>query len=206
MDKKEKWLDMAIELQGLAQAGLAYTDNVYDIERYERIRDISAEMIAMNCDLPKETVKSLFCSESGYQTPKLDTRAVIFKDGKILLVREKSGRWSLPGGWVDVDLSVGENAVKEVREEAGLDVTCDRIIAVQDRKKHNLPVYAHNICKIFFLCSIVGGEFRENSETTESRYFGEDELPELSEEKNNAEQIKMCFEAYRSEDWTVRFD
>ena len=100
MDKKEKWLDMAIELQGLAQAGLAYTDNVYDIERYERIRDISAEMIAMNCDLPKETVKSLFCNESGYQTPKLDTRAAIFKDGKILLVREKSGRWSLPGGWI----------------------------------------------------------------------------------------------------------
>ena len=126
--------------------------------------------------------------------------------GKILLVRESNGKWSLPGGWVDVDLSVKENTIKEVKEEAGLDVTADRIIAVQDREKHNLPVYAYKICKIFVQCTVTGGEFRENSETTESRYFGLEELPELAEEKNNREQIEMCFRAYHEEHWEPVFD
>lgn len=123
-------------------------------------------------DLPSEKVKELFCNETGYQTPKLDTRAAIFEHGKILLVRENTGKWSLPGGWVDVNVSVKENTVKEVKEEAGLDVTADRIIAVQDRAKHNFPVYAYGICKIFVLCSVVGGQFAENIETTGSAYFG----------------------------------
>ena len=104
----------------------------------------------------------------GYQTPKLDTRAAIFKEDKILLVREKNGTWSLPGGWVDVNVSVRENVIKEVKEEAGLDVRPELVIAVQDREKHNLPVYAYKVCKIFVLCSACGGEFQENIETTES--------------------------------------
>ena len=130
MDGKEKWLDWAIELQSIAQAGLTYGKDVYDKERYERIRDISAEMVSHMTDLSFNKVKDLFCNESGYQTPKLDTRAAIFKDGKILLVQENNGKWSLLGGWVDVNVSVGENAVKEVKEEAGLDVVAESIIAV----------------------------------------------------------------------------
>ena len=201
--KQDQWLDWAIELQSLAQAGLTYGRDVYDLERYQRLRDIAAEMLASQTDLPLEQVKTLFCNETGYQTPKLDTRAAIFEDGKILLVRENDGRWSLPGGWVDVNVSVGENAVKEVREEAGLEVTADRVIAVQDRAKHNLPVYAYGVCKIFVLCTKVRGAFQANIETTESRYFAEDELPELAEEKNNAEQVRMCFRAMRDPNWTA---
>lgn len=206
MDKNECWLQWAVELQSLAQAGLTYGKDVYDKERYERIRDISAEMVSHMTDIPVVRVKELFCNESGYQTPKLDTRAAIFENGKILLVHENNGKWSLPGGWVDVNVSVGENVVKEVREEAGLDVVVEKVIAVQDRAKHNLPIYAYGICKIFVQCSVVGGQFEENIETTEYRYFSIDELPELATEKNTKEQIKMCFEAHASENWETLLD
>ena len=206
MNENEKWLEWAIELQSLAQAGLTYGRDVYDKARYERIRDISAEMLSYKTDISIEKVKDLFCNESGYQTPKLDTRAAIFKDGKILLVKENNGKWALPGGWVDVNVSVKENTIKEVKEESGLDVSADKIIAIQDRSKHNLPLYAYGICKIFVLCSLLGGEFIENIETIGFDYFGEDELPDLATEKNNEEQIKMCFEAYRSQHWETQFD
>ncbi|HAS37872.1 MAG TPA: ADP-ribose pyrophosphatase [Ruminococcaceae bacterium] len=206
MSDEMKWLEWAIELQSLAQAGLTYSKDAYDIERFERIREISAEIVAHKSDISTEKVKNLFCNEKGYQTPKLDTRAAIFKDGKILLVKENNGKWSLPGGWVDVNVSVGENAVKEVKEESGLDVTAQRIIAVQDRAKHNLPAYAYGICKIFVLCKLIGGRFEKNIETTGFSYFSLDELPELAEEKNNADQIKMCFDAYFDEKMPVQFD
>lgn len=206
MDKNERWLKWAIELQSLAQAGLTYGKDIYDHERYERIREISAEIISHMSDISLEKVKDLFCNESGYQTPKLDTRAAIFEDGKILLVRENNGKWSLPGGWCDVNVSVRENTVKEVKEESGLDVVADKIIAIQDRSKHNLPVYAYGVCKIFVQCSVIGGKFEKNIETTGFRYFSADELPELATEKNNEEQIRMCFEAYCSNDWKTQFD
>ena len=204
--KNEKWLDWAIELQSLAQAGLAYCKDPFDRERYERIREITAEMLSDKTDVSVEKIKDLFCDETGYQTPKIDTRAAIFRDGKILLVRENNGKWSLPGGWCDVNVSVGENTVKEVSEEAGLDVTADRIIAVLDRAKHNLPVYPYGVCKIFVRCSVIGGSFKENTETTGFDWFDEENIPELAEEKNNAEQIKMCFEAYRDPQLPVIFD
>ena len=206
MSNNIEWLNWIIELQSLAQAGLTYGKDIYDKERYERIRDISAEMLANKTDISVEKVKDLFCNETGYQTPKLDTRAAIFENGKILLVRENNGKWSLPGGWVDVNVSVKENTIKEVKEESGLDVTADKIIAVQDRAKHNLPVYAYGVCKIFVLCSVVGDQFEENIETTEFGYFAENECPELATEKNNEGQIKMCFEAYRDEHWETVFD
>ena len=203
----EKWLQWVIELQSLAQAGLTYGRDVYDKERYERIREISAEMLSHMSDVPTEVVKGLFCNETGYQTPKLDTRAAIFQDGKILLVCENNGKWSLPGGWCDVNVSVGENTVKEVKEESGLDVKAVSIIAVQDRARHNLPVYAYGVCKVFVLCSLVGGCFRDNLETVGFEYFSEDALPQLATEKNTEEQIKMCFEAYRAGDqWKTMFD
>lgn len=206
MNKKEKWLEWALELQSLAQAGLTYGKDVYDRERYERIRDISAEILSYKTDISVEKVKNLFCNEIGYQTPKLDTRAAVFEHGKILLVKENNGKWSLPGGWVDVNLSVKENTVKEVKEESGLDVTADRIIAIQDRDRHNLPTYAYGVCKIFVLCSVMGGQFEKNIETTEFRYFNKAGLPELATEKNTKEQIEMCFNAYYNKNWIVEFD
>lgn len=203
----EKWLKLAIEIQSLAQAGLTYTTNVYDIERYERLREISAEMIASKSEMSLEKVKDLFCNETGYQTPKLDTRAAIFKDDKILLVHENNGTWSLPGGWVDVLESVKSNTIKEVREETGLIVDATKLIAVQDRNKHNKPIYAYGVCKVFVLCELLGGKFEENIETTEIKYFSLDEIPSnLAEEKTNKEQIEMCFEAYKDKDWQTQFD
>ena len=178
----EKWLKWAIEIQSLAQAGLEYTDNVYDIERYERLREISAEIISEKTNLNMEKVKGLFCNETGYQTPKIDTRAAIFKDNKILLVHENNGTWSLPGGWCDVLETVKTNTIKEVKEETGLDVETIKIISIQDRNKHNKPIYAYGVCKIFVLCNVIGGEFVENIETTEIEYFPLDELPNSLEE------------------------
>ena len=207
MNRNEKCLQWAIELQSLAQAGLTYCKDVYDPERYDRIRDISAEILSEMSDIPTETVKDLFCNETGYQTPKLDTRAAIFNEGKILLVCENNGKWSLPGGWCDVNVSVGENTIKEVKEESGLDVKAVSIIAVQDRAKHNRPLYAYGICKVFVLCELLGGSFQKNIETTGFDYFSENNLPELATEKNSAEQIKMCFDAYRKGDqWKTLFD
>ena len=185
---------------------MTYSKDPYDAERFERIRELAAEMLAAKTELPFETVKPLFCNERGFQTPKLDTRAAIFRDGKILLVHEKSGRWSLPGGWVDLCESIRSNTEKEVREEAGLEVAALRLIAVQDRNRHNPPPYAYGICKVFVLCGEVGGAFRENLETTGFAYFAENGLPPLAEEKNTAAQIRMCFDASRDPDWKVVFD
>ena len=206
MNNGETWLSWAIELQALAQAGLFYSKDIYDIERFSRIREIAAEMIASPAGLPLERVKDLFCNETGYQTPKLDTRAAVFQQDKILLVQENNGLWSLPGGSVDVDLSVGENTIKEVKEEAGLDVMPRMVIAVQDRKKHNPEIYAYNICKVFVLCDLLGGSFQANSETIASGWFTMDSLPPLSENKNTRSQIQMCFDAARAEHWETVFD
>ena len=202
MDQIVEW---AKELQSLAQAGLFYGHDIYDKERYQRIREISAEMMSMRADVPAEKITGLFCGDEGYQTPKVDTRAAIFKDGKILLVCE-NGKWLLPGGWCEFNLSPADNIIKETKEEAGLDVSVKAVIAVQDRDKHNSPPYAYGVVKIFYLCDVIGGEFAENIETTESRYFSKEELPQLAVEKCNEEQIQMCFEAHQSVNWTVVFD
>lgn len=200
------WIEWAKELQSIAQAGLTYGKDSYDKERYQRIRDISAEILSEYTDIPTEKIKTLFCNESGYQTPKIDTRAAVFDDNKILLVHEANGTWSLPGGWCDIDCSPADNTIKEVKEESGLDVTVDMIISVQDRDKHNSPKYAYSITKIFYLCSLIGGNFIPNIETTGFEWFSLENLPELAEEKCNSEQIAMCFDAYHSENWKTQFD
>ena len=202
-----KWTDFAIRIQSLAQAGLYYGTGVYDIERYEELRNIAAEMLACEMAEPVGKVKEFFCNETGYQTPKVDTRAVIFKENRILLVHEKNGTWSLPGGWCDVDQSVASNVIKETKEEAGLDVTAEKLIAVQDWRKHNACNLPFGVLKIFVLCKVYGGSFSENSETSEIRYFSKEELPEqLANEKTTKEQILMCFEAHESENWHTMFD
>lgn len=203
----EKWLKWAIEIQSLSQIGLTYTKDVYDRERYQRLREISAEMLAKKTEVSIEKVKDLFCHETGYQTPKLDTRAAIFRNNKILLVHENNGTWSLPGDWCDVLESVKSNTEEEVREETGLNVKAVKIISIQDRNKHNKPVYAYGVCKIFVLCEVINGNFVENIETTEIRYFSLQDLPHnLAEEKTNKEQIEMCFKAYLNENWQTQFD
>jgi len=203
MDKIIEW---AKELQSLAQAGLYYNDDIFDKERYQRIRDISAEMMKERTDLSPDQVKEIFCGDIGYQTPKIDTRAVIIENEKILLVRERSGRWAIPGGWCEYNLTPAENVVKEAKEEAGVDVIVDRLIAVLDRDRYSKPPYPFKVMKMFFLCHSVGGTFVQNTETVESKYFSLEELPEIAKEKCSEEQIRMCFEAYQDKDYTVRFE
>ena len=196
--KELQWIKLAMELQFLSQGGITYSKDSFDIERFERIREISAEMMSLGSGYSTDYVKDIFCNETGFQTPKIDTRAAIFKEDEILLVKERNGTWSLPGGWVDVNESIKSNTIKEVKEEAGLNVIPIKLIAVQDRNLHNTPLYAYGVTKAFVLCEIVSGEFATNLETSESKYFGLNELPSLAQEKNNVQQIKMCFDAYSS--------
>lgn len=192
----DRILDWAMKIQSIAQTGLAYCRDEFDRERYTELRELSAEMLAERTELPVGRVRELFCGESGYQTPKLDTRAAIVEDGRILLVRERDGRWALPGGWCDVDRSVAENTVKEALEETGLTVEAERHIAVQDWRRHNACNYIYGIIKIFVLCRAIGGEFAQNIETTETAYFSAEELPEqLAVEKTSREQALMCLDA-----------
>ncbi len=204
--ENQKWLEWAKELQFIAQAGLTYSKDIFDIERFKRIREISAEIVSSYSDVPMEKVRELFCNETGFQTPKLDTRAAIFEDGKILLVKENSGLWALPGGWVDVTETIKSNTIKEVKEEAGLDVEPLRIIALHDKNKHNPYPHPYNICKVFVLCKPLGGTFAPNPETSESRYFALEEIPQLAEEKTTYEQINTCFDAYKNDNFAVEFD
>lgn len=203
----DKWLELAIRVQSIAQAGLQYGKDKYDKERYEELRSIAAEMLSVRTDIPADRIYGLFCNETGYQTPKVDTRAAVFVKDKILLVHENNGTWSLPGGWCDVDQSVASNTEKEVREETGCIVSPDRLIAVQDWRKHNVTNYAYGVVKIFVLCKYEGGKFEKNIETTEIAFFGEEELPEhLAVEKCTKEQIQMCFAAYHHPEAPVFFD
>ncbi|HAU86798.1 MAG TPA: ADP-ribose pyrophosphatase [Lachnospiraceae bacterium] len=203
----DQWIEFAIRIQSIAQAGLQYGKDKYDKERYEELRQIAAEMVSIKTDIPVNKIYDLFCNESGYQTPKVDTRAAVFIDNKILLVHENNGMWSLPGGWCDVDQSIASNTEKEVKEEAGFTVTSEKIIAIQDWRKHNVTNYAFGVVKVFVLCKYESGEFAENIETTEVRFFNKEEIPDnLAVEKCTKEQILMCFASYENLSSPTLFD
>lgn len=192
---KYKWLDTAKRIQALAQSGLAYTTNKYDIERYEELRKISVEIVSDFTGIDMDRVRELFANETGYQTPKVDIRAVVFKDNKILLVKERvDGRWSLPGGWADIGLSPGQVAAKETYEEAGLKVKPVKLLAVLDNKNHYCAPFPYHIYKIFILCKIIGGQLAGGLETSDADFFTEDGLPPLSLGRNTVEQIRMMFD------------
>lgn len=147
------WLETAKRIQAIAQSGLTYCKDPFDIERFQELRELSARMLSYYSNTEVEKVKDLFLNETGYQTPKIDVRAVIIKDETILLVKEKSdGKWTLPGGWAEPGLTLSENVVKEVKEETGYDVETERILAVLDRNRYNHPPSAYSIYKIFVLC------------------------------------------------------
>ena len=204
IDQFTKW---ATNLQSIAQAGLHYGKDVFDRERYEQVRKIAGEMMQAKTGLPKEQIKTLFLGDEGYQTPKIETRAAIFKDDKILLVRERMAQeWSLPGGWNDYDQTTAQNCVKEAREESGRIVKPVKLIAVQDRNHHNKPILATNVTKIFYLCKEISGEFVPNDETDACDYFALDKLPKLSIDRNTKEQIEMCFKASKDPNWETVFE
>lgn len=202
-----KWLKWASDLQSIAQAGLTFGENQYDIDRYQQIRDLSVEILHEYTEINHDKIRDLFASETGYQTPKVDVRAAVFSDDKILMVNEKvDGKWSLPGGWADVNSSVSESAAKECFEEAGAIVKPKRIIAIHLGNRHNNHNFPYTIYKIFVECELIEYNFRANTETLGSGFFRYDALPELSFERNNADQIKMCFDAKNSELFETVFD
>lgn len=201
-----KWIETAQRLQAIAQAGLEFCHTDFDRDRYKQIREISTEIIENYSSYEKQEVIDFFASATGYPTPKVDVRAVIFKDDEILMVKEKvDGKWSLPGGWADQHLSLSENLVKESFEEAGVDVIPGKLICILDRNKRNYPPIPHGCYKIFVECILQGGSFSKNTETSDAGYFTLDTLPPLSTERITREQLEMCYEA-RSDDWKVLFD
>lgn len=202
-----KWLEWAKQLQSIAQAGLAYSKDVYDLERFKQIRELSTEILENYTKTDMKTIHDLFANETGYATPKVDIRAAVFKDNKILMVKEKlDGHWSLPGGWADIGLTPGEVAIKEVKEESGFEVRATRLLAVLDKKCHPHPPSAYHIYKIFIQCEIIGGQAVEGTETSAVGFFAETELPPLSIGRITKSQIKMVFDFLRNPQEQVKFD
>ena len=202
-----KWLDWVQRLQAAAQDGLAFTENPFDRDRYGQIRELAAEIAAEHTGTPQPVIAELFEREKGYATPKLDCRAAVFRDDRILLVQEiGDGLWTLPGGWVDVGESPSEAVAKEVREEAGYEVRPTKLIAVHDRRLHNHPPFAWHLYKLFFLCEIIGEATKNELETDEVGFFAEEDLPPLSTGRTSPEQIAMCFRHYRNPELPTEFD
>ncbi|MBB4826230.1 ADP-ribose pyrophosphatase YjhB (NUDIX family) [Sporosarcina luteola] len=201
------WLEWTKKIQAIAQSGLAFSKDMYDIERYEELREISVEIMAAHADLEIEKVRGLFTNEDGYQTPKVDVRGVVFKDGRMLMVKEKADdRWALPGGFCDIGLSPSENIVKEIKEESGYDVYPVRLLALFDNNKHPHPPEAYHYYKIFILCELIGGEATVSEETSMIDFFTEEQLPELSTNRNTESQIQTLFEFLRNPSKETMFD
>ncbi len=204
-----RWLQWSQQIQALAQSGLQYTQNPFDAERYKELRHIAAEIMAAKTASDLGDVLPIFEAQSGYATPKLDVRGVVFHDDKILMVREiaDNGNWTLPGGWVDVNTPPGKSVEKEMREEAGIIVKAEKLLAVYDRNLHghpDLPLF--HAWKLFFLCNLIAEATPDPLETEEPTYFGERTLPELSLSRVTPEEIKRMFEHHRNPDLPTDFD
>ena len=206
--KDDVWKQWAQELQFLAQCSLAYSKDKFDRERSERIREIACEMLSFKYDLPLEKIKMDFAGEIGYQTPKVETRAAVIKDNKILLVKEQfDGKWALPGGYQDVNMSIRENVIKESSEEAGAVVNPIKVVAVLDYNRHHHVNFPSGMVKIFVLCEYINHSFNENTETLGAEFYSLDDLPELSLTRTTKKQLEMCFECYKDpENWDTIFD
>ena len=204
-----QWLRWARALHAIAQNGLTYTDGEFDRKRYEDIKRIAAEMMAAGSDTPMAVVQTLFAEQTGHQTPKVDSRGVVFREDALLLVREKSDNgWTLPGGWVDPNESPREAVEREVWEESGYKVRADKLLAVYDRARHpHTPPRAFSVYKLFIRCELLGGEPKDNLETEEATFFREHEIPEdLSPPRVTPGQIARMFEHRSHPDWPTDFD
>ncbi len=201
------WLDWARRLNALAQTGLTFAESPYDIERYTAIRTIAAEMIGHGSGDDFNWILDLFSCDAGYATPKVDVRGVVFQEGKILLVQERSdGMWTLPGGWADVGDSPADAVVREVREESGYETQPTKVLALLDRNRHNHPPHVNYIYKVFIRCEIIGGSPTTSHEIQGVGFFAEDEIPELSLTRIIPTQITRMFEHYRHPDLPADFD
>ncbi len=185
-------LRIARRIQAIAQSGLHFTTNDFDRERYSELRSLSVDLASRVSDAEPGKISGLFTGETGFQTPKVDVRAVVLKEGRVLLARERcDSKFSLPGGFADINYSPAEVAVKEVREETGLNVIADRLLAVVDTDRHNFPPLEFHYYKIVILCNLAGGELSDSVETTDAGFFDFENLPELSEKRNTKELFAL---------------
>ena len=195
------------EVQAIAQNGLAYSENPYDLERYEQLRDLAAQILSSKTDMNLQFFRDLFKQESGYATPKIDVRGGVFQNKKILLVKEQSdGLWTLPGGWADINDSPSEAVMREIKEEAGIETRCLKLVALFDRNKHpHPPMYFHTY-KAFFICEHIKGTPIAGADTSDVGYFSEGHYPDLSTSRVTENQINILFEHHRDMALPTEFD
>ena len=207
-----QWLHWARQLQAIAQTGITYNqhpypDSVFDIQRYEAVQEIAAEIMAEYSNADLEFVREFFAGEVGHATPKIDVRGVVFRDDAILLVRERAdGLWTLPGGWIDIDESPSTAAEREIFEESGYLTKATKVLAIYDRNKHDHPPFPHHYYKLFLRCQLLGGEATTSIETDDIGFFDQDEIPPLSQIRVTPSQIVRMFEHHRHPDWPTDFD
>lgn len=203
------WLEWSQQLQAIAQNGLTYSENPYDIERYQQVRQIAAEIMAVHSTLEPNQVLAQFKQEAGYATPKVDVRGAVFHHNQILLVKEREDQcWTLPGGWADIGESPSSAIVREVYEESGYQTRVVKLLAVYDRNhpRHAHPPLQYQVYKLFFQCEIIGGAPTESIETEAVAFFDEHQIPALSLTRIVPTQIARLFEHLRHPNWATDFD
>ena len=204
--KQPKWMAWAQEIFSLSQAGLTYSQNPFDLERYKRLREITSEMIASQSELEKEAILRSFTMQAGYITPKVDVRGAVVQDGKILLIQERADdRWAMPGGWADLGNSPASVAEREVWEESGYRVKAEKVVAVIDANRIE-PFEFFHAYKIIFLCTLLDGEPRSSYETLAVDFFDPDHLPLLSIFRTNEEMIREVFAHVQDPNRRTAFD
>jgi len=196
MKNQNEMLQLAKQVQALAENGLHFSENDFDLDRYQILEEISLRMLSLVTGLPSETIEISTPERFGYRTPKVDVRAVVFNDqDEILMVKERvDSRWSLPGGWCDVGYTPTETAEKEAEEEAGIKVKVSRLLAVFDKKLRDHPEDLFYSYKIFLECEAENYEITTGMETLDVGFFGQEKLPELSTPRNTAGQIHKMFD------------
>jgi ADP-ribose pyrophosphatase YjhB (NUDIX family) len=205
--KPPRWLEWAREIQALSQTGLHYTENDYQRERYQRLCEIAAEIASEHSGLEYDALVNVFDAQIGYATPRVDVRGAVFRDDKLLLVREREdGSWTLPGGWADVGDIPSEAAEREVWEEAGFHVKARKVIGVYDANRVG-PLELFHAFKIVFLCDLIDGKARPSKETSEVAFFSAGEMPQqFSGERTKPRHVRDAFVAFEDADFSVVFD
>ena len=201
------WLEWAREIQALAQTGYHYAVNDFQRERNKRLLEIAAQIVNDNSDIPYEPLSGLFKDQLGYATPRVDVRGAVFRNAKLLMVRERSDEgWTLPGGWADVGEVPSQAAQREVWEEAGFHVRARKVIGVYDANRIS-PMELFHAYKIIFLCDLVDGSPTPSNETSEVAFFGLDEIPQvLSGERTRLRHINDAFRVLNDSHTETVFD
>lgn len=187
-------LEWAREAQAIAQNGLAFTRDPFDRERYTRLAELVTALLSSQLEIPPATARAFFEGERGYATPKVDVRGGVFDGERVLLVRERcDGRWTLPGGWVDVNDAPSEAVAREVYEESGYRARAVKLAALVDKNRHPHPPGVHHIYKLFFVCELVGGTPTTGAETDAVDFFPVHALPALSTGRVLAAQVERLY-------------